>query len=519
MAIAPGVSVLTGRNNVGKSRVLTQIMNLPSAVGNPGFPAAPAIRVTQEDGVSVATDPRGSPPPMFYQVVESGRTVIDAKWAYANGRMEFGYQTSNGPTVVVAGGVAALTHLGALPHLSRVTEAVARFVYLPPQRVIAGTVSTVPVDVPNTRGGDLGQAIYKHRNAVSSQFMEFEAAVSEILPEVSMVLTDPVPGQNNVTIKLRDRLAGFDVPIDDAGTGVTQLLHLIATVLFSPDGRVLLVDEPQLHLHPGAEKLLARFIRAHPEHDYVMATHSPLFINALDPDRAWLLTRDADGTHIRSVFQEQLPKVHLLQELGISPGDVALAERLLFVEGPADVETYPVLMRRLDWDPIRLSVSVIQLQGGDTARPMRDVVAELSRLLNMRMVILLDGDKKGEVEESEVVRFLPTLDIETMLIRDPSAVRDAFDEVLSQETPEGVDIEAWRREWPSERIAEFIRQRLEEKPDRPGSGVLTDLAWIMGHLTYRKTVHDPRIAARVDPQLLPDLRAILASLMTLDTAS
>src|SRR5207244_13134800 len=46
LKLAPGVSVVTGRNNVGKSRVLKSIGDLPAALSSPGaFPLVPQIRV------------------------------------------------------------------------------------------------------------------------------------------------------------------------------------------------------------------------------------------------------------------------------------------------------------------------------------------------------------------------------------------------------------------------------------------------------------------------------------------
>jgi energy-coupling factor transporter ATP-binding protein EcfA2 len=327
-----------------------------------------------------------------------------------------------------------------------------------------------------------------------------------------MVLTDPISPQQ-VTIKLRDRYAGFDVPIDQTGTGVNQLLHLIATVLFMPPGRLLLIDEPQLHLHPGAEKALAAFLRRHPEHDYVMATHSQVFINALSPDRAWLLTRDQHGTRVRSVFGEQLSRAHVLREIGVTPGDLVLGERVLLVEGPADVEILPVLMRRLGWDPIRLNCVTLQLQGGDTARPLRDVIAELRRVLNLPMMILLDGDKSQEIGTSEAIAFLPVPDIETILLRDADAIRRAFDEVLEYEPPDSFDLSNWRGTWTTERVQSFIGERVKQEPKRKGASVMSDLAWAMGKLTYRKAVHGPRIADRIRVEHLVDLRQVLQPLL------
>jgi len=515
MALAPGVSVLTGRNNVGKSRILKAVTTVLAAYStNAAAPDAPQIRI-EDDGVQVVADFHGSPPPALYEVrTQRGAEHLfwdrdpAGNWRLVHRRSE------QADTILYTGvGLSAATQLGAgLPEIGRAISVLERVVYIPPQRLIPSEVPTAPVEVPAASGQDLGQAIYKHRNTMTPQFVEFESTLSSMLPEIRAVLTDPVNLQI-VRITLSDRFAKKNIPANEAGTGVSALMHLIASVLFMPAGRILLIDEPQLHLHPGAEKLLANFFRSHPEHDYVFATQSPVFVSAVEPDRAWLLTRNEHGTLATPVFEAGLRRSHVLQELGLAPGDIALAERFLLVEGPGDVGVYPNLMRRLGWDPVRLNCSVLQLQGADTARPLREVVEELAGLLNLPMMILLDGDQKGAILESPVVRLLPAPDIESVFLRDPVAIQAGFDEVLVEEQRGGFDLEAWRREWTAERIGEFIRRRLNDAPQRKGAEVLNDLAFAMGNLSYRKTVHGPRISNLIRPDVLGDVADVLAALL------
>jgi len=387
--IAPGIGVLTGRNNVGKSRLMIEISRLLDDMTNPGE-ATPEVHL-REDDIDLSLDMRGHPPPTRFDLLRGGKKV-EVRWEGQPNQPQFvvrdeGKNDERMGYAFVPTGIAQV----GVPERDRLIRTFSRLVYLPPQRFIPATVPTTPVDVPAAQGADLGQAIYKHRNAMTPQFAEFEATVAEMIPEVSAVLTDPI-ASGQVTIKLRDRFARFDVPLDRAGTGVAQLLHLVATVLFLPTGRIMLVDEPQLHLHPGAEKLLARFIRRHAEHDYLFSTHSSVFINALKPDRAWLLSRDEAGTHVRSVFNESLAKSAVLAELGLEAGDIVLAEKILLVEGPSDESIYPILLRRLGWDLVRQNCSVLRLSGADTARPVRELVEGLARLLNLR-ILLIVGEK------------------------------------------------------------------------------------------------------------------------------
>jgi len=59
----------------------------------------------------------------------------------------------------------------------------------------------------------------------------------------------------DVSITLEDDAA---LPIADLGYGLSQILPVLAQCSFAPVGATLLFEQPELHLHPGAAKKLAR---------------------------------------------------------------------------------------------------------------------------------------------------------------------------------------------------------------------------------------------------------------------
>lgn len=73
-------------------------------------------------------------------------------------------------------------------------------------------------------------------------------------------------------------------------------------ILFSEPGRIFLMGEPHVYLHPSAEKALAKFIREHNEHSYLIATHSLFLIRSLKPDSIYMTTRDENGTKLKEIF-------------------------------------------------------------------------------------------------------------------------------------------------------------------------------------------------------------------------
>ncbi|MBF0332103.1 MAG: AAA family ATPase, partial [Alphaproteobacteria bacterium] len=84
------------------------------------------------------------------------------------------------------------------------------------------------------------------------------------------------------------RTDGFDGqsrPLETAATGVLQVVQIFAyLILFEP--KVMLIDEPDAHLHPDKqERLIEALERAAPEYDaqIILTTHSPHIVRAASP--------------------------------------------------------------------------------------------------------------------------------------------------------------------------------------------------------------------------------------------
>ncbi len=117
----------------------------------------------------------------------------------------------------------------------------------------------------------------------------------------------------DVSVRLPD---GSDFPIADLGYGLSQVLPVLAQLSFAPQGATLLFEQPELHLHPLAQRPLASVfidaVRKRGVH-IVAETHSPhLFgqfqrevrAQKLQPDEIALYrVRRAGGkTHIEPIF-------------------------------------------------------------------------------------------------------------------------------------------------------------------------------------------------------------------------
>ncbi len=504
LLLTHGVTVLTGRNNVGKTRLLQAIAALHPDAPPVMHPLPRARLVSGETTIELETGSRAVL--ARYEVTEPTGTEV-AQWS--PDRHNRGMSTlSIGEQGVVTIRDSELdqTRWDAYPvrFMDLLGDSLRRLTFVPAQRAIPGTGPARRVEVPGPNGQDLGMAIFTQRNADPPAFHELQRVMTELFPEVDAILTPPIRAAEQVQIMYRDRFAGRNTLLSQSGTGVAQALHLIALVLFSEPGRILLIDEPHAFLHPGAERSLVRFLRDHPEHAYVCATHSPVFINAADPEACWLVTRDEGGTALHPVFAQGSGRRRVFAELGIEPGEVALAERILFVEGPSDQAAYALLLARLGFNVDQRNCLVLSLAGADLTRPLSAVLGELSVQLRVPFTVLLDGDKRDEYSGNPRVCFLPAADLEDFLLQDPEAVRLGILTALAQEDPDGA--KSAEAEWTQDAVAAYLADH--RHPETKGPQLLAGVARKMG-ATYRKVIHAPLIAEHLGSGFVEQLRPVL----------
>ena len=120
------------------------------------------------------------------------------------------------------------------------------------------------------------------RIAKSEERMKaFSERFQKVFPDCN-VITE-FSEADNLVIASRVRISdGRDLPLDMVGTGILQAIQLIAYItMYQP--KLLLLDEPDAHLHPTNQKLLAKtlkYIVDESDTKVLIATHSRHLLDA-----------------------------------------------------------------------------------------------------------------------------------------------------------------------------------------------------------------------------------------------
>lgn len=266
-----------------------------------------------------------------------------------------------------------------------------------------------------------------------------ENFIKDAFPEIAHVdvrlfqtLNQP---QAEVYILYPGNSPASEVPLQYCGTGIEQLLMLGAAILGSPTPRVLLIDEPHAFLHPHAERSLIRLMRDHPEHQYIVATHSAVFLRSAQLERVRLLLRGEAGTVVRPFSAE----ADLLTELGVTASDLWSSDAILWVEGPTEVAIYDVLSER---EPDLLGgILVKQMPDAIRAGPAKpsslgsieEIVSAVAAALTPLAVTTRFLYDRDEIPESRIVasitaspgavEFLPCREVENLLLNAEAVTR------------------------------------------------------------------------------------------------
>lgn len=172
-----------------------------------------------------------------------------------------------------------------------------------------------------------------------------------------------------------------------AGSGESAIAKLVHKIYKAKNGTLVLLDEPEVSLHPGAQKRLLNFLLNQTFEkglQVIIATHSPAIVEELPKEAIVLLHQTPDG-----MFS---PKCSIEPDLAFQYiGHTNTVKTRIIVEDNAAKELLTACLKLYD-DKASQSVDIIFHAGG-----AEDILKEsviLSRLGESNVYFMLDGDKK-----------------------------------------------------------------------------------------------------------------------------
>jgi energy-coupling factor transporter ATP-binding protein EcfA2 len=220
--------------------------------------------------------------------------------------------------------------------------------------------------------------------------LKTQSAIAELLGYESLEINASSDGK---TLRLV-----FDgnlvLSLADVGAGVAQLIFSIVTVATKKPS-IILIDEPELHLHPTMQAKFVEALAQYAEFGVVFATHS---IGLARQVATEILTVSRDkntGKSSISKFEDARNNTQLLGEMSYSQFSAIGGQFLLLVEGTTDVRTFRVLLRKLG---IEADVLIVPLGGSSLIGANRESEMSEFQRIGAEVYVLIDSERTAEGE-------------------------------------------------------------------------------------------------------------------------
>lgn len=198
--------------------------------------------------------------------------------------------------------------------------------------------------------------------------------------------------------------SGVALPFRCRGAGVRRLFMVAyfqyeaAASMHDPKGPkyIFAIEEPEVHLHPGAQSLLNEAFcdLAELGHSLVFTTHSPVFAACAPGESLTLVKRDGKA----SICQQHpsLDLAQVAQELGVEPSHRLVGKNnVVLVEGRDDVEIFTAFLSTLNAAGLtRLRVEdVLFLQCGGISNLAFNANSRCMSDAGLKWAVVMDSDR------------------------------------------------------------------------------------------------------------------------------
>lgn len=178
-----------------------------------------------------------------------------------------------------------------IPQSAQMQWGTTRMLRLDPDDLRAGhplLPDDEPLDFANERGAQLGAVLDAIFSQATNAYLELERALVDRFPTVAGFRLFTFNQRRSVGIRLKD---GTEVPPELMSEGMLYFLAFSVLSHLQPVS-LILVEEPENGLHPARIAEVVGILREISKTtQVVMATHSPLVVNELQPEEVTLVTR------------------------------------------------------------------------------------------------------------------------------------------------------------------------------------------------------------------------------------
>lgn len=375
------INIICGKNNSGKTTVLEGIMNPDYRVfGKPisledWKECFPVLKVKP-------VLPSGSPDEvinLLFQTTQTRGTWFGSDQdifadKYSDALKEMGMEPNADTDVVVSTAYNSLF------------KKTPNIIYIPPDRSIDHTFGLTNTSNAKPKGGAITNILFNLKNQDhGSQGLNDYNTIVDLFNDITggcrfnIVLEF---GAVNPIVKFAQRSQPW-INSDSCGSGLQHLLVILYFSMFENYDWVL-IEEPEIHMHPDMQRRLLYFLSMRTSRTFFMSTHSNVLLNDSLIDKVYYTSYNGQIN-----IEEVTSKAVLLNHLGYSVVDNLVSDLIILTEGISDIPVLEEFLKQMGLTE-KYNIKFWALGGDIMDRQDLAVFAEQYKIL-----ALIDKDPKS----------------------------------------------------------------------------------------------------------------------------